>query len=70
LTRDGTITAEDIDLVIRELTADDPAFDFDTSDRVDLDELVERLLKTSMGDSNLDGEFNELDVAYAFGAGE
>ncbi len=72
---DGEVDVMDIDLLaagIRERTSDS-VFDVDLSgevDHFDLRNVVETLLNTYLGDSNLDGEFNSGDLVAVFTAGE
>jgi hypothetical protein len=70
----GTLDAEDIDLLSGEVRsgANNAPFDLTSDQRVDeLDRTfwVETLRKTYFGDSNLDGEFNTADLVQVFQAG-
>jgi hypothetical protein len=70
---DGSVDAADIDLLCRELRSGDHGeiFDLDRDglvDRNDFDGLVAGLLRTSAGDSNLDGIFNSADLVEVFRA--
>jgi hypothetical protein len=69
---DGAITSLDIEWLCREIGSADPRFDLDGSgavNRSDVDDLVHRILATSYGDANLDGQFNSADLIGAFQAG-
>jgi hypothetical protein len=70
----GTLDAEDLDLLSAEIRSgtNNAPFDLTSDQRVDeLDRTfwVETLRKTYFGDSNLDGEFNTTDLVQAFQAG-
>jgi hypothetical protein len=70
----GTLDAEDIDLLSAEVRSgsNEPAYDLNDDQFVDdLDRTVwvETLRKTYFGDSNLDGEFNTTDLVDVFQAG-
>jgi hypothetical protein len=71
----GVVDASDIDLLTAEVRqgTNDSAFDL-TSDGLvngaDRVELVESVLNTYFGDSNLDGEFNSSDFVTVFTAGQ
>jgi hypothetical protein len=75
LNSDGLLTAADVDLVIAGLKPDSamPGPDLDANgarDREDLAFYVEQILKTFIGDADLDGEFNLRDLTLIFGTGE
>jgi hypothetical protein len=70
---DGLVNAADIDLLCREVRSGDHGamFDLDGDGLVDLNDfeaLVAGLLRTSAGDSNLDGIFNSADLVAVFRA--
>jgi hypothetical protein len=70
----GTLDAEDIDLLSAEIRSgtNNTPFDLTSDQRVDeLDRTfwVETLRKTYFGDSDLDGEFNTTDLVQTFQAG-
>ncbi len=71
---DGRINVADIDLLSSELRLAAPSHLFDLTkdgltDIYDLDELIERILRTSYGDANLDRIFNSSDLVQAFQRG-
>ena len=71
----GTLDAEDIDLISNVVQRGDTnrAFDITNDGRVtndDRDTIVHDLLATWYGDANLDGEFNSLDFVSVFQIGE
>ena len=71
----SVIDANDINLLFAQLRSDNPDLGFDlTNDGVvgtpDRDRMVEQILGTSYGDSNLDGVFNSQDLVQVFQAGE
>jgi hypothetical protein len=70
----GTLDAEDIDLLSGEVRsgANNATFDLNSDqlvDQLDRTVWVETLRKTYFGDSNLDGEFNTTDLVQAFQTG-
>ena len=71
--QDGRVDDQDIDLLARGKQSNDLRFDI-TGDQVidiqDLEFLVESVLETNIGDSNLDGVFNSSDLLLAFQAGQ
>ena len=73
--QDGMVNDLDIDrlsLAIRQ-SEDDSIFDLNGDDLVTFDDrnmLIEQILHTFLGDSNLDGEFNSSDFVTVFQAGE
>lgn len=74
-TRDGQLTAEDIDLFCRAMRSqsDAPVFDLNADnalDRFDLDELILRIFDSTYGDANLDGKFDSADLVAVFTVGE
>ena len=71
----GVLDVNDINLLLTELRSNAPAIRFDLSgdgnvNTDDRDFLVETLLGTSYGDSNLDGIFNSNDLVLIFQAGQ
>ncbi|MEZ6121049.1 MAG: LamG-like jellyroll fold domain-containing protein [Pirellulaceae bacterium] len=72
---DGQVTANDIDLLTTEVNAmtNNSTFDL-TNDAAVTDEdrifMVEQVLRTYLGDTNLDGEFSSSDFVTVFTAGE
>jgi hypothetical protein len=71
----GTLGAEDIDLLFAQIRAVPPnsRFDLNEDGRVDArdrDYLVHDLLQTVYGDANLDGQFTSRDLVLIFQAGE
>jgi len=75
LNGDGQTNAADIDLLAAGLRAGrtEPAWDLQPDGRVDLADhrfLVENILRTYLGDSNLDGEFNTGDLVQVFQQGQ
>ena len=72
---DGIVAAADIDLLTAEIRSAQPMLRFDlTGDlRVDLadrERLVQGILQTNYGDSNLDGRFDSEDLVQIFRAGQ
>jgi hypothetical protein len=72
---DGLVTARDIDLLNQRLRLQDNdlAFDLDGDAQVtasDRDLLVESILGTLYGDSNLDGHFGSSDLVTVFAEGQ
>jgi hypothetical protein len=72
---DGHIDAADIDLLCTALRegSDDGRFDLSADGMVNFDDLeamIEDILSTTFGDSNLDGRFNSQDLVAAFQVGE
>lgn len=75
LNHDGQIDARDIDVMSAELLAGTEPFDLDLNrdnsiNSDDRSELIEKVLNTYIGDSNLDGEFNSGDFVSVFSANE
>jgi hypothetical protein len=75
--RDGRLNAQDIDLLCAAVLADEPQvdlrFDLDADLEVDRDDyqfMLDRVLRVSPGDTNLDGIFNSSDLVLVFQAGE
>lgn len=74
-TNDGTIDADDIDMLFREVTSGTHESEFDLNqdayvDKADVDELVQNILHTQLGDANLDRRVNTDDfmtLAQNFG---
>ena len=72
---DGTLDAADIDRLSGRIHVGSNNIAFDLNDDAKLDQadrrvLVEELMNTYFGDSNLDGEFNTKDLVDAFQVGE
>ncbi len=72
---DGQVNATDIDLLATGLRAGrtETSWDLQPDGRVDLGDhryLVENILRTYLGDSNLDGEFNTGDLVQVFQQGQ
>ncbi len=72
---DGSVDAQDIDLLFAQLRSPSPDRAFDLTgdgavDQQDRDEMIERILGTSYGDSNLDGIFNSQDLLLVFQRGK
>lgn len=75
LNGDGQVNATDIDLLAAGLRAGrtEDSWDLQPDGRVDLGDhryLVENILRTYLGDSNLDGEFNTGDLVQVFQQGQ
>jgi hypothetical protein len=73
LDRNGTVNAADIDLLCAAIRRDDELFDLNGDGLRNVDDLVyfvESVLRTSVGDANLDGTFNSSDLVKALQAGE
>lgn len=73
--RDGTIDDLDIDALAAAMNNNDEAHDLDFTqdgsiDQADRDYLIESVLNTVYGDSNLDGLFNSSDLVAVFQSGE
>jgi hypothetical protein len=67
------VDVADVDLVCYGLRSSDDSFDLNQDDRndlLDLGFLLENILKTSVGDVNLDGRFNSADLIVLFQRGE
>ncbi len=72
-TGDGQLQSDDIDQLARVIVAGHDWFDLNGDgivDRWDRNVLVEELMQTWMGDVNLDGGFNTMDLVQMFQAGE
>jgi hypothetical protein len=72
---DGQVTASDIDFLFAAIrrNAIDDQFDLNRDGKVDSEdarELIENVLNTSFGDSNLDGIFDSSDLVAIFQRGE
>ncbi|MCP4194093.1 MAG: hypothetical protein GY768_26080 [Planctomycetaceae bacterium] len=70
---DGKLDVQDIDLMSDAVRAGAGDFDLDhngTVDLADLENLVETIFNTSIGDANLDGLFNSGDLVTVFQAGQ
>jgi hypothetical protein len=72
---DGIVDDKDIDFLCSDLrtTTSNPAFDLTGDGRLngaDKDELIENVLGTTYGDSNLDKSFNSSDMVKVFQIGE
>ena len=73
INEDGRVNEIDIDLVSSAIRANDNRFDVDGNGVTDLQDrnyLIETVLETSLGDSNLDGRFDLLDLQLVRQAGE
>lgn len=73
--QDGLLNAADIDAITTALNAGNPAILFDvdgngTANAADRQYLVSAILRTYLGDSNLDSEFNSADFVAVFSVGE
>ena len=70
---DGVVDVQDVDLACLGIRANDLRFDL-TEDGIvddrDLSMLINDILRTTPGDSNLDGQFNSLDFVIVFSAGQ
>jgi hypothetical protein len=69
------LDADDIDLLSAEIRSGDSNRAFDLNDDAIVDHedrltLINNLLNTYLGDSNLDGEFNSTDFVQVFQAGQ
>ena len=74
ITGDGTVDASDVDLLCDSIRSGGAVAEFDLDqsgsvDEADIDFLVNNILRTSAGDSNLDGRFDSNDLSLAFQAG-
>jgi hypothetical protein len=72
---DGIVEFADIDQLCSAIRqgVNDPTLDLNAdqvTDAADLNVLIQDILKTSSGDSNLDGRFNSTDLIEIFSAGE
>ncbi len=73
--RDQIVDVHDVNLLSEAIAAnsDDLHFDLDASQSVDLGDLnqmIHEVMRTSMGDANLDGEFNTRDLVMVLEAGK
>ncbi len=73
--QDGTITAEDIDLLCQQIRGAEPEPGFDLNDdglvdMLDFERLVLSLIGTTPGDANLDGIFDSGDLVEVFALGQ
>ena len=71
----GIVDTADIDLLFGQLRTHEPDLIFDLTgdslvDSADRDRLVQDILKTNYGDSNLDGTFGSRDLVQVFQVGE
>lgn len=68
LNEDGTINPDDINLLFGQFAGTaNPPFDIDGDYDADIDDvqrLVTTIIRTRMGDTNLDRQINEVDLAY------
>ncbi|MFC1759263.1 dockerin type I domain-containing protein [Planctomycetota bacterium] len=73
---DGQVSITDISLLIASIldtTSVDGQYDLDSdndNDSIDLEIFINLVLRTYLGDANLDGIFNSADLVVVFGAGE
>ncbi|MDG2384743.1 MAG: peroxidase family protein [Pirellulaceae bacterium] len=70
---DGRLNHIDVKLLSAGIQVSDLIFDLNedhTLDQMDMDVMVEDILRTSYGDANLDGRFNSSDLVRIFQAGE
>jgi hypothetical protein len=70
---DGTVNVADIDLLTGGMMSGDRAFDLTGDGNVNFDdrlELVKGIIRTWIGDSNSDGEFNSSDFVSVFTTGK
>ena len=69
----GSVDADDIDRLYANLGNQIAKYDLNGDafvDNLDVDYLIEHLLSSTYGDSNLDGVFNSSDLVLVFGSGE
>ena len=74
-TGDGKLTADDVDLLCGQIRSGDHVAEYDLTadtlvDSQDLEEMIFRVLDTTIGDANLDGTFDSSDLVNVFRAGE
>ena len=72
---DGRVDAEDIDALCQQILrgGDNLLYDLNgdnTLDSQDFDQLIAGVLRTTPGDSNLDGRFDSADLVLVFQAGQ
>jgi hypothetical protein len=73
LNGDGQINSADIDLVCNAIGRGDLEFDWNgdgSLDEADLDVFLRDILRTTVGDANVDGIFNSSDLVLIFQGGE
>ncbi|MEZ6116064.1 MAG: hypothetical protein R3C28_05765 [Pirellulaceae bacterium] len=73
LNQDGVVNLVDIDLICAAIQIQDATADLNQDGSVNVADqtyLVEQVLRTSVGDVNLDGKFNSTDLVRIFQAGE
>jgi hypothetical protein len=69
----GSVNVADIDFLCEAIGADDEAFDLNGDGQLSADDLVffvESVLRSAIGDTNLDGLFNSSDLVRIFQVGE
>jgi hypothetical protein len=72
LNQDGSVNDQDVDRLAQAIAVNDLRFDLTGDGRVDIadhEHLIENILNSVAGDSNLDGVFNSTDLILAFGSG-
>ncbi|MBM97937.1 MAG: hypothetical protein CMJ77_02335 [Planctomycetaceae bacterium] len=70
---DGQVDVQDVDLICIGIRGDDLKYDLTNDGQLnfsDVQQLVESILGTSAGDSNVDGRFNSTDLVQVFISGE
>jgi hypothetical protein len=73
LDQNGIVDVADLDLLCSAILAEDANSDLNQDGETDSNDMVffvESLVRTSMGDVNLDGVFNSADLVEVFAAGE